>query len=151
MRIIVQRVGPSAVVVDGTETGRIDRGLLLYVGIGRDDSAEDAAFLAKKIATLRIFEDDAGKMNLDVGQVGGAVLAISNFSLYADTSRGRRPAFVDAAPPEQAVKLYEQFCAELRTLGVHVETGRFRETMAVHSVNDGPINIVLESPGKTPS
>ncbi len=151
MRIIVQRVGPSAVVVDGTETGRIDRGLLLYVGIGRDDSAEDAAFLAKKIATLRIFEDDAGKMNLDVGQVGGAVLAISNFSLYADTSRGRRPAFVDAAPPEQAVKLYEQFCAELRALGIHVETGRFRETMAVHSVNDGPINIVLESPGKTPS
>ena len=151
MRIIVQRVGPSAVVVDGTETGRIDRGLLLYVGIGRDDSAEDAAFLAKKIATLRIFEDDAGKMNLDVGQVGGAVLAISNFSLYADTSRGRRPAFVDAAPPEQAVKIYEQFCAGLRALGIHVETGRFRETMAVHSVNDGPINIVLESPGKTPS
>ena len=145
MRIIVQRVGPSAVVVDGTETGRIDRGLLLYVGIGRDDSAEDAAFLAKKIATLRIFEDDAGKMNLDVGQVGGAVLAISNFSLYADTSRGRRPAFVDAAPPEQAVKIYEQFCAELRALGIHVETGRFRETMAVHSVNDGPINILLDS------
>lgn len=151
MRIIVQRVGPSAVVVDGTETGRIDRGLLLYVGIGREDGNEDAAFLAKKIATLRIFEDDAGKMNLDVGQVGGAVLAISNFSLYADTSRGRRPAFVDAAPPEQAVKIYEQFCAELRALGIHVETGRFRETMAVHSVNDGPINIVLESPGKTPS
>lgn len=151
MRIIVQRVGPSAVVVDGTETGRIDRGLLLYVGVGRDDSAEDAAFLARKIATLRIFEDDAGKMNLDVSQVGGAVLAISNFSLYADTSRGRRPAFVDAAPPEQAEKLYEQFCAELRALGIHVETGRFRETMAVHSVNDGPINIMLESPGKTAS
>jgi len=139
------------VVVDGTETGRIDRGLLLYVGVGRDDSAEDAAFLARKIATLRIFEDDAGKMNLDVSQVGGAVLAISNFSLYADTSRGRRPAFVDAAPPEQAEKLYEQFCAELRALGIHVETGRFRETMAVHSVNDGPINIMLESPGKTAS
>lgn len=138
-------------VVDGTETGRIDRGLLLYVGVGRDDSAEDAAFLARKIATLRIFEDDAGKMNLDVSQVGGAVLAISNFSLYADTSRGRRPAFVDAAPPEQAEKLYEQFCAELRALGIHVETGRFRETMAVHSVNDGPINIMLESPGKTAS
>lgn len=151
MRIIVQRVGPSAVLVDGTETGRIDRGLLLYVGIGRGDRDEDAAFLAKKIATLRIFEDDAGKMNLDVSQVGGAVLAISNFSLYADTSRGRRPAFVDAAPPEQAAKLYEQFCAELRALGIHVETGRFRETMAVHSVNDGPINIILESPGKTPS
>ena len=151
MRIIVQRVGPSAVVVDGTETGRIDRGLLLYVGIGRDDSDEDAAFLARKIATLRIFEDDAGKMNLDVSQVGGAVLAISNFSLYADTSRGRRPAFVDAAPPEQAEKRYEQFCAELRALGIHVETGRFRETMAVSSVNDGPINIVLESPGKTAS
>ncbi|GMU32320.1 MAG: D-tyrosyl-tRNA(Tyr) deacylase [Planctomycetia bacterium] len=150
MRIIVQRVGPSAVVVDGTETGRIDRGLLLYVGIGREDSDEDAAFLAKKIATLRIFEDDAGKMNLDVSQIGGAALAISNFSLYADTSRGRRPAFVDAAPPEQAVKIYEQFCAELRALGVHVETGRFRETMAVHSVNDGPINIILESPGRTP-
>jgi len=137
-------------VVDGTETGRIDRGLLLYVGIGREDSDEDAAFLAKKIATLRIFEDDAGKMNLDVSQIGGAALAISNFSLYADTSRGRRPAFVDAAPPEQAVKIYEQFCAELRALGVHVETGRFRETMAVHSVNDGPINIILESPGRTP-
>ena len=151
MRIIVQRVGPSAVVVDATETGRIDRGLLLYVGVGRDDSAEDAAFLARKIATLRIFEDDAGKMNLDVSQVGGAVLAISNFSLYADTSRGRRPAFVDAAPPEQAEKLYEQFCAELRALGIHVETGRFREMMAVHSVNDGPINIMLESPGKTAS
>lgn len=151
MRIIVQRVGPSAVVVDGKQTGRIDRGLLLYVGIGRDDGTEDAAILAKKIATLRIFEDDAGKINLDVSQVGGAVLAISNFSLYADTSRGRRPAFVDAAPPEQAMKLYEQFCAELRALGLHVETGRFRETMAVSSVNDGPINIILESPGKTPS
>lgn len=151
MRIIVQRVGPSSVIVDETETGRINRGLLLYVGIGRDDSDEDAAFLARKIATLRIFEDDAGKMNLDVSQVGGAVLAISNFSLYADTSRGRRPAFVDAAPPEQAARLYEQFCADLRALGIHVETGRFRETMAVHSVNDGPINIILESPGKTPS
>jgi D-tyrosyl-tRNA(Tyr) deacylase len=138
-------------VVDGTETGRIDRGLLLYVGIGRNDTAEDAAFLAKKIATLRIFEDDAGKMNLDVSQIGGTVLAISNFSLYADTSRGRRPAFVDAAPPEQAARLYEQFCAELRALGIRVETGRFRETMAVHSVNDGPINIILESPGKTAS
>ena len=145
MRVIAQRVGPSYVVVEGREVGRIERGLLLYVGVGRDDTEEDATFLAKKVATLRIFEDAAGKMNLDVSSVGGEVLAISNFSLYADTSQGRRPAFVAAAPPDHAQKLYEHFCASLRSLGLKVETGRFREMMAVHSVNVGPINIILES------
>lgn len=145
MRAVVQRVGTSSVMVDGVRVGHINRGLLIYLGVGRDDEPSDAEYLAQKIATLRIFEDDAGKMNLDVSSVGGQVLAISNFSLYADASKGRRPAFVDAAPPDMALQLYEHFCMSLRALGLHVETGRFRETMAVQSVNDGPINIIVDS------
>ncbi len=145
MRAIVQRVASASVTVDEKMVGRIDRGLLVYVGVGHGDGAEDVAYLANKVAYLRIFEDDAGKMNRDVTQVGGAVLVISNFTLHADTRQGRRPAFTDAAPAEVAVALYEDFCTALRGLGLTVETGVFRERMLVASENEGPINITIDS------
>lgn len=151
MRAIVQRVSEAAVTVDGEVVGRIGRGLLVYVGVARDDTEADADYLARKIAGLRIFEDDAGKMNLDVAAVGGGLLAISNFSLHADTRQGRRPAFVDAAPAETARALYETFCERLRGLGRSVETGRFRETMRITSENDGPINIIIDSRESRPA
>lgn len=151
MRAIVQRVSQAAVTVDGEVVGRIGRGLLVYVGVARDDTEADADYLARKVAGLRIFEDDAGKMNLDVAAVGGGLLAISNFSLHADTRQGRRPAFVDAAPAETARALYETFCGRLRGLGRSVETGRFREMMRITSENDGPINIIIDSKESRPA
>ena len=148
MRAIVQRVSRASVTVAGETVGRIDRGLLVYVGVAAGDEPRDAEYLANKVAHLRIFEDDAGKMNLDVAAAGGAILAVSNFTLLADCREGRRPAFVGAAPPDAARPLFDDFCEKLRGLGRRVETGRFGERMSVEAANDGPINIVLDSRGE---
>lgn len=145
MRAIVQRVRSASVEIGGEIVGQIERGLLVYVGVAIDDTDADAQQLATKIAYLRIFEDDAGKMNLDVSSVSGAVLIVSNFTLLADTRQGRRPAFIGAARPDAAEVLYQAMCGRLRNMGLPVQTGRFREYMAVQSVNDGPINILLDT------
>jgi D-tyrosyl-tRNA(Tyr) deacylase len=144
MRAIVQRVAGAAVTVEGETVGKIESGLLVYVAVAPDDTPVQAAALAAKVRYLRIFPDAAGKMNLDVCQAGGAILAVSNFTLLADASQGRRPAFTGAAPPEAAEPLFDAFCDALHGLGVGVERGRFGAMMRVESVNAGPINILLE-------
>ncbi|MBN2560540.1 MAG: D-tyrosyl-tRNA(Tyr) deacylase [Phycisphaerae bacterium] len=145
MRAIVQRVGHVAVTVDGEVVGRIDRGLLVYVGVGADDGPDDVDYVAGKIRHLRIFPDDAAKMNLDVAKVGGQVLVVSNFTLQADIRQGRRPAFTQAADPAVAEELYVRLCDRLRELGLKVETGLFGAIMSVEAANDGPINILVDS------
>jgi len=144
MRVLVERVASASVTSEGTPAGRIGAGLLVYLGAAAGDTPIDAEILADKVRHLRIFGDAAGRMNLDVLQAGGAVLAISAFTLLADAQKGRRPSFDGAARPELAEPLYDRFCARLRELGVRVETGRFRTMMQVESVNDGPITILIE-------
>ena len=146
MRAIVQRVAHAEVEVDSAQVGRIDRGLLVYLGVGVDDGPEDARRLADKVARLRIFADGQGKMNLSVRDVGGGVLAIPNFTLMADARKGRRPAFVAAAGPQQAEPLYEVFLDALRDLGCEAAAGKFRAHMDIRSTADGPVNIILEMP-----
>lgn len=146
MRALVQRVAWAEVAVEGRVVGRIESGLLVYVGVGAGDRPEDAAWLAGKVAGLRIFRDEAGKLNRSVREVGGAVLAISNFTLLGDARKGRRPAFVAAAPAEAARPLHEAFLAALRAEGVPVATGVFQAEMAVRSEAAGPVNIVIDSP-----
>ena len=146
MRAVLQRVSSAAVHVDGRLVGRIGRGLLVLVGVGSQDTADSVQYMTEKIRTLRIFPDEAGKMNRDVAESGGAVLLVSQFTLYADTSGGRRPSFVGAAPPDLARTLYEELAAALAARGLHVETGEFRAHMDVSLVNDGPVTLVLESP-----
>jgi D-aminoacyl-tRNA deacylase len=145
MRAVVQRVSRASVTVDGQIVGQIERGLLVLLGIAHADTEAAADYLAEKISGLRIFEDDAGKMNLSVAEVGGAILAVSQFTLYGDVRKGKRPSFDDAARPEQARKLYEHFVERLRALGLTCETGRFQEMMQVELVNDGPVTILLDS------
>ncbi|HKQ50542.1 MAG TPA: D-aminoacyl-tRNA deacylase [Phycisphaerae bacterium] len=145
MRAIVQRVSNASVEIAGEVVARIDRGLLVYLGVAADDVPKDAEQLATKIAHLRIFEDDARKMNRDVADVGGEILVVSNFTLLADTRQGRRPSFIAAAKPDTADPLYQLLCQKLRDFGRSVQTGRFREYMAVRSTNDGPINILLDT------
>jgi D-tyrosyl-tRNA(Tyr) deacylase len=145
MRAVVQRVSRARVVVDGEVAGEISRGLLVLLGVGQADSESDAEYLADKIAGLRIFEDDEGKMNRAVGECGGVVLAVSQFTLYGDVRRGKRPSFDSAAKPEQARSLYEHFVEKIRAAGLHCETGRFQEMMQVELVNDGPVTILLDS------
>jgi len=145
MRAVVQRVSRAQVSVDGEVVGRIDRGLLVLLGVGSDDGEADADYLAEKIAGLRIFEDDAGKMNRAVGEVGGVVLAVSQFTLYGDARRGKRPSFDAAAPPDEARRLYEYFVERIRAAGLRCETGRFQAMMQVELVNDGPVTILLDS------
>jgi D-tyrosyl-tRNA(Tyr) deacylase len=142
---VVQRVAGASVTVEGETVGRIDRGLLVYLGAGRDDGEEDVRRTADKVATLRIFQDGAGKMSLSVGDVGGAVLVISQFTLYGDVRKGRRPSFDAAAAPEPAEQLYERFCAVLRETGLRVETGRFRARMMVSADVEGPVTILVDS------
>lgn len=144
MRAVVQRVTRANVTVEGELTGEIAGGLCVLVGIGKDDTDQVAAALADKLVNLRIFEDEAGKMNESLRDVGGELLAISQFTLYGDTSKGRRPSFVDAMEPGRAEQLFESFCAACRELGVTVATGRFRTHMSVSLVNDGPVTLVLE-------
>ncbi len=148
MRAVVQRVAQAKVEVDGAVTGEIGAGLLTLLGVAKSDTAADADFLAEKIAGLRIFPDDAGKMNRSVIETGGAMLAVSQFTLYGDCRKGRRPSFDLAAPAEQARALYERFVAALRGAGVRVETGVFQAHMAVSLVNDGPVTLIVESPSR---
>jgi len=145
MRALIQRVREAAVTVAGQEVGRIGPGLLVLLGVGHADTAADIAYLAPKIAHLRIFEDAEGKMNRSLLDVGGGVLLVSQFTLYADTRRGNRPGYVAAAPPAQAEPLYERVCERLLAEGVRaLERGRFGARMQVELVNDGPVTIVIE-------
>jgi len=145
MRAVVQRVSRARVTVGGDSTGEIGRGLLVLLGVGKADAEAAADYLAEKVAGLRVFDDADGKMNLDVQQAGGAVLVVSQFTLYGDMRKGKRPSFDDAARPEEARRLYEHFVGKLRGLGLKVETGRFQEMMQVELVNDGPVTILLDS------
>ena len=145
MRAVVQRVSRASVTVNSEVVGRIDRGLLVFLGVTHADNEAAADYLAEKTAGLRIFEDEAGKMNLSIADVGGAVLAVSQFTLYGDVRKGKRPSFDDAARPEQARKLYEYFVERIRSLGLRCETGRFQEMMQIQLVNDGPVTILLDS------
>ncbi|HXF60251.1 MAG TPA: D-aminoacyl-tRNA deacylase [Caldilineaceae bacterium] len=145
MRAVVQRVTEASVQVNGEVVSRIGRGFLVLLGIAPDDGEAEAAYLAHKIAGLRVFEDEAGKMNLALADVGGAVLAVSQFTLYADMRKGRRPSFTDAAPPEHAEPLYRRFCQLLEAEGAPVAQGVFQAHMAVALVNDGPVTLWLDT------
>jgi D-aminoacyl-tRNA deacylase len=145
MRAVVQRVSEARVTVDGELVGEIGPGLLVYLGVGDEDADADLAYLADKDFALRVFEDEAGLMNRGVVDAGGSVLVVSQFTLYGDCRKGRRPSFVHAARPEVAEAVYERFVARLREAGVPVETGRFAAMMDVASVNDGPVTILLDS------
>jgi D-tyrosyl-tRNA(Tyr) deacylase len=145
MRAVIQRVSRARVTVDNVITGEIGLGLLVLLGVGREDSETDAVYLAEKISGLRVFEDENGKMNRSVLEVGGSVLAVSQFTLYGDVRRGKRPSFDAAAPPEKARELYEFFVEQVRAAGLRCETGRFQEMMQVELVNDGPVTILLDS------
>lgn len=145
MRIVVQRCKEASVTVEGQVTGAVGPGLMLLVGITHEDTEEDARFAAEKIANLRIFEDDGGKMNLSVLETGGAILSVSQFTLYGDCRKGRRPNFMAAARPEQAEPLYERFNALLREQGLQVGTGVFGAMMEVSLVNDGPVTLIVET------
>lgn len=145
MRAVIQRVSRAEVAVDGEITGKIDRGLLVLLGVAQGDSEGDANYLSEKTAGLRIFEDENGKMNLSVGEVGGAILVVSQFTLYGDVRKGKRPSFDAAAPPQKARELYEYFVGRIRAAGLRCETGRFQENMQVGLVNDGPVTILLDS------
>jgi D-tyrosyl-tRNA(Tyr) deacylase len=145
MRAVVQRVASARVEIAGEVVGAIQRGLLAYLGFGRGDTEQDRAWVLSKIAGLRVFPDDAGKMSLGVADVGGALLLVSQFTLYGDVRKGRRPSFDDAMPPEEAERAYDSAVREARALGLRVETGRFRAEMQVHAVNDGPVTIWLDS------
>ena len=147
MRALIQRVSSAAVKIDGEVTGRIGRGLLVLLGVKTGDTKAEADFLAEKCAGLRVFDDQAGKMNVSLGEAGGAVLVVSQFTLYGDARRGRRPSFTQAAPPDLSEPLYDYFVERLRTLGTRVETGRFGAMMAVELVNDGPVTLLLEKDG----
>ena len=148
MRVILQRSKQASVTVDGQKTGAIDKGYVLLVGITHSDTEEDIAYVAKKIADLRIWEDDEGKMNRSILEVGGDILSISQFTLYADTRKGKRPSFVEAARPEQAEPLWNAFNEQLKVHGLHVETGVFGAMMDVSLINDGPVTITIESKAK---
>jgi D-aminoacyl-tRNA deacylase len=145
MRIVVQRSKQASVTVAGEVKGKIKSGLVLLVGVTHDDKEEDAAYLADKVANLRIFEDDNEKMNLSLLDVGGEILSVSQFTLYGDSRKGRRPSFIDAARPEYAVQIYETFNKLLREKGIHVETGVFGAMMEVKLINDGPVTLIVES------
>ena len=145
MRAVIQRVSRARVAVKGRTVGAIDRGLLVLLGVGKQDTAKDADYLVEKILGLRIFPDQDGKMNRNVGEAGGALLVISQFTLYGDCRRGRRPSFDAAAPPGEAQALYEYFVQAAREKGISVETGIFQASMAVELVNEGPVTILLDS------
>lgn len=145
MRAVVQRVVEAKVYVEGRKVGEIGRGVLIFLGVGRDDSSEDARTLAEKVVHLRIFPDAFDKMNLSVLDVGGGILVISQFTLFGDCRKGRRPSYASAAPPELANALYEAFVDEVRQFTASVETGQFQEMMQVHLINDGPVTLLLDS------
>jgi D-tyrosyl-tRNA(Tyr) deacylase len=148
---VVQRVAFARVEVGGHPVGAIEKGLLAYVGFGRGDGAEDRAWVLQKIVGLRVFEDEQGKMNKSLADVAGALLLVSQFTLYGDVRRGRRPSFDDAMPPEDAERAYDAAVQEARALGVRVETGTFRADMKVTSLNDGPVTIWIDSIARAPT
>ena len=144
MRTVIQRVSEATVTVGGQTVGRIGAGLCILLGVGKDDNQENAAALADKVKNLRIFADDLGKMNRSVVDIGGAILVVSQFTLYADCRKGNRPSFTDAAPPALAQQLYQEFANRLRAAGLSVVTGQFQAHMQVALVNDGPVTLFLE-------
>lgn len=146
MRAVVQRVKQSSVKANGETVGRIGKGLLVLLGVAKGDGDEDVKYLANKIVNLRIFEDEDGKMNKSVLDIGGELLAVSQFTLLADCRKGRRPSFIAAAEPEKAAELYEKFVDLVRAQGVAVQTGRFQAMMEVALINDGPVTIIIDSP-----
>jgi len=148
LKAVIQRVREAKVEVEGNTVGQIGRGILLLIGVEKGDGERDADWLAEKIGNLRIFEDEAGKMNLSVKDIGGELLAVSQFTLAGNCAKGRRPSFDSAAPPEEANRLYEYFVDKLRLLEAPVKTGVFQAMMQVSLVNDGPVTFILESPGK---
>ncbi len=145
MRAVVQRVCSASVTVDGRTVGSIERGLLVYVGVGRGDTDADVGYIVDKILHLRLFADGDGKMNLSLNDLSGSVLVVSQFTLFGDCRRGRRPSYVNASDPETARQWYEAVVARLRRDGLHVETGEFRTMMQVDSINDGPVTVLLDS------
>lgn len=145
MKVILQRTKQASVTVDGVITGAIDFGYMLLVGITHSDNEESINYVAKKVAELRLFEDEAGKMNHSILDVGGSILSVSQFTLYADTKKGRRPSFTDAANPSIAKPLWDSFNEALKKYGLHVETGVFGAMMDVQLINDGPVTIIIES------
>jgi D-tyrosyl-tRNA(Tyr) deacylase len=145
MRAVVQRVSRAKVTINGGITGEIRLGLLVLLAVGQEDTEADVSYMAEKIAGLRIFEDQDGKMNRSVAEVAGSVLAVSQFTLYGDVRRGKRPSFDAAAPPESARRFYELFVERIRAAGLRCETGRFQEMMQVELVNEGPVTILLDS------
>lgn len=145
MRVVIQRSKQASVTVDGNVTGAIDKGYVLLVGITHTDTAEDIAYCAKKIAELRLWEDEEGKMNRSILEVGGDILSVSQFTLYAETKKGRRPSFTAAARPEQAKPMWDAFNDALREFGLRVETGIFGAMMDVALINDGPVTIIVDS------
>ncbi|MFM8252546.1 MAG: D-aminoacyl-tRNA deacylase [Planctomycetota bacterium] len=148
MRACVQRVSAARVTVAGEVVGQIERGLLVLLGVGRQDTSADVRYLADKLSGLRIFDDAAGKMNLALADVAGEMLVVSQFTLLGDCRQGRRPSFIDAAPPEIAEPFYEQFVADVQARGIRVATGKFRTHMHIDLTNDGPVTLILESPPK---
>ena len=148
MRVVIQRVTSAKVDVAGETTGQIGRGVLILLGVSPEDSQDDLTYLAEKTSNLRIFADDTGKMNLSLLDIAGEALVVSQFTLYADTRKGRRPGFSGAADPELADSLYEEFCQALRTLGITVATGRFGAMMDVSLTNQGPVTIIIDSEQK---
>jgi D-tyrosyl-tRNA(Tyr) deacylase len=149
MKVVVQRAKKAKVTVNGEVVGAIGHGLVLLVGVTHSDTIEDVAFIADKIAHLRIFEDETGKMNLSVLDVGGDILSVSQFTLYGDCRKGRRPNFMEAARPDHALPLYEALNEALRQKGIRVETGKFGAMMEVELINDGPVTLIVESKEKT--
>ena len=148
MKLVIQKCGPSSVTVDGTIIGQINHGFVILVGVGDQDGPEDIDYCVRKVAKMRIFEDDQGKTNLSLADVGGSILSISQFTLLADTKKGNRPSFVHAAAPDVAEDYYQQFNEALRQEGYHVETGQFGADMTLNLENQGPMTIVLDSKNK---
>src|SRR5512139_1676821 len=144
MRAVIQRVKSAEVCVDNRVTGSIEKGILVLLGVGKGDSESDISFLTSKIPELRIFEDDSGKFNLSLREIGGEMLVVSQFTLYADCRRGRRPSFTEAEEPAAAKDLYERFISKLREQGITVKTGEFQAKMEVHLINDGPVTLLLD-------
>ncbi len=144
MRVLLQRVARARVTIEGREVGAVDRGFCLLVGFTHSDTAAESAWMAEKIIGLRLFPDGEGKMNLGLTEVGGGLLVVSQFTLYGDAAKGRRPSFIDASKPDHAIPLYEYFCGELRSRGVAVATGQFGAEMQVEIHNDGPVTLMLE-------
>lgn len=150
MRAVVQRVHESEVRIDGESVGKIGPGLMVLLGVGTGDTEKDADFLAEKMVNLRIFEDENGKMNRSLLDAGAEMLVVSQFTLYGDCRKGRRPSFIHAAPPDRADALYQYFVQETKKKGVHVETGRFGAMMDVSLINNGPVTLIIDSPGTAP-